>query len=74
MKLSIHGPVLFKVFKTFCSSIALFKYDFRTILWQSSQKTKEDTMITKNSFKTIWLCERIFEENWSRNDICIYVL
>jgi len=39
MKLSIHGPVLYQVFKTCCSSIALFKYDFRTILWQSSQKT-----------------------------------
>jgi hypothetical protein len=39
MKLSIHGHILYQVFKTYCSSIALFKYDFRTILWQSLQKT-----------------------------------
>ena len=39
MKLSIHGHILYQVFKTYCSSIALFKNDFRTILWQSLQKT-----------------------------------
>jgi hypothetical protein len=39
MKLSIPLHILYQVFKTYCSSIALFKYDFRTILWQSSQKT-----------------------------------
>ena len=39
MKLSIHGHILYKVFKAYCSSNALFKYDFRTILWKSSQKT-----------------------------------
>ena len=39
MKLSIHGHILYQVLKTYCSSIALFKYDFRTILWQSLQKT-----------------------------------
>jgi len=39
MKLCIHGHILIKVFKAYWSSIALFKYDFRTILWQSSQKT-----------------------------------
>jgi hypothetical protein len=39
MKLPIHGHILYQVFKTYCSSIALFKYDFRTILWHSSRKT-----------------------------------
>jgi hypothetical protein len=39
MKLPIHGHILYQVFKTYCSSIALCKYDFRTILWQSLQKT-----------------------------------
>ena len=39
MKLSIHEHILYKVSKTYCSSIVLFRYDFRTILWQSSQKT-----------------------------------
>jgi hypothetical protein len=39
MKLSIHGYILYKVFKKYCSLITLFKYYFRTIVWQSSQKT-----------------------------------
>jgi hypothetical protein len=55
MKLSIHGHILYQVFKTYCSSIALFKYDFRTILWQSLQ-FKIELKIKYIYLKILLLC------------------